>query len=84
MLNAGSIPGRIIPNVIAQKLGYLNVLTFVVFVCGALVFAMIGLKTVGGVVVFSLFYGFFSGACEYKYPRIGQMTDFVTLQSSQC
>ena len=65
MLNAGSIPGRVIPNILAQKYGHVNAITTVAFVCGVLNFVMFGLNSVGAVVVFSLLYGFFSGGCKY-------------------
>lgn len=62
MLNAGSILGRVLPNILADAYGNLNVLTPIAFVCGALAFSMFGLKNVVGVVLFSILYGFFSGA----------------------
>lgn len=45
----------------------LNMLGIVALVSGGLIFAIFGLTNVGEVVVSSLLYGFFSGACEYLY-----------------
>ena len=55
------------PNYFADKFGVLNVLTLVSFGTGAMVFALFGVSTASGVVVFSILYGFFSGGCEYSY-----------------
>lgn len=66
MLNGGSVLGRLVPNVLADRYGHFNVTTPVTFICGGLIFAIYGIsKSVGAVVVFSLLYGFFSGACKY-------------------
>lgn len=64
MLNAGSILGRVIPNALADRYGHLNVITPVALICGSLIFVFFGLEDVGGVLVFSLLYGFFSGGCK--------------------
>ncbi|EUC60404.1 MFS general substrate transporter, partial [Rhizoctonia solani AG-3 Rhs1AP] len=50
ILNAASIFGRTIPNFIADQSS------------GALIFAMFGIKSTGALIVFSILYGFFSGA----------------------
>ncbi|CAE7162652.1 unnamed protein product, partial [Rhizoctonia solani] len=62
ILNAASIFGRTIPNFIADKLGPLNLLIPCSAISGALIFAMFGIKSAGALIVFSILYGFFSGA----------------------
>ncbi|KAK7047437.1 hypothetical protein VNI00_006668 [Paramarasmius palmivorus] len=62
ILNGSSIPGRIIPNALGQKLGLFNALVFCTFACGVLIFGLIGVNSsTGGLVTFSVLYGFFSG-----------------------
>ncbi|KAI9760174.1 MAG: hypothetical protein M1840_002591 [Geoglossum simile] len=62
VLNAASIFGRIIPNIIADKLGAWNVLIPFTLIVGILSFAWIGIHNLAGIVVFCVLYGFFSGA----------------------
>ncbi|KIM82760.1 hypothetical protein PILCRDRAFT_820057 [Piloderma croceum F 1598] len=59
--NGASIFGRTIPNLIADKLGVLNVFIVVTFGAGVLLFALFGISSVGGVTIFAILYGFFSG-----------------------
>lgn len=61
ILNAASIPGRILPNFIADHSGPLNVLIPCSLMTGILAFIWIGIKNLGGTIVFALLYGFFSG-----------------------
>ncbi|KAJ3569824.1 hypothetical protein NP233_g4800 [Leucocoprinus birnbaumii] len=61
IMNATSIVGRIVPNMIADKYGPLNTAVIFSFITGCLVFVMFGATTSGGVVAFGIFYGFFSG-----------------------
>lgn len=86
MLNAGAALGRILPNALADRYGQFTVTTPVTFVCGSLMFAMFGLKSVGGVVLFSLFYGFFSGACKHNCVLVGRhgINCVVHPQSFRC
>ncbi|VDC06026.1 unnamed protein product [Peniophora sp. CBMAI 1063] len=62
LLNGVSIPGRIIPNALAPQLGVFNLLISSIAVCGILIFAMFGINSTAGVVIFAILYGFFSGA----------------------
>lgn len=68
ILNAASIFGRTIPNMIADRVGAFNVFAPVCLIAGALVFAMFGVTSVGAVIVFSILYGFFSGAAIALMP----------------
>jgi len=60
--NAASVFGRTIPNFLADVIGVFNVLILASIGTGVLIFAMFGVMNTGGVVVFSMLYGFFSGA----------------------
>ncbi|KAG8722434.1 hypothetical protein FRC08_002415 [Ceratobasidium sp. 394] len=62
ILNAASVFGRTIPNFIADKFGPFNLLIPCSAITGALIFAMLGVKSSGALIVFSILYGFFSGA----------------------
>lgn len=61
-LNAASIPGRIIPGILARKGNPVAVLFGAAAVNGVLGFAWIGIHHTGGIVAFAVLYGFFSGA----------------------
>ncbi|XP_006456029.1 hypothetical protein AGABI2DRAFT_77443 [Agaricus bisporus var. bisporus H97] len=67
IMNATSIFGRIVPNLIADKYGPMNTLIVSSFVTGGLVFALFGATNEGGAAAFGIFYGFFSGGSEFLY-----------------
>ncbi|XWW95634.1 hypothetical protein V2A60_003600 [Cordyceps javanica] len=60
ILNAGSFLGRLIPNWMAGRYGLMNVQIIFGLISGALAFALLGIKTPGGVVAFTVIYGFVS------------------------
>ncbi|KAG8710106.1 hypothetical protein FRC09_000303 [Ceratobasidium sp. 395] len=62
ILNAASIFGRTIPGLLADKFGIFNVIIPCSAIVGVLVFAMLGVTSVGALIVFSILYGFFLGA----------------------
>lgn len=70
ILNGAAIPGRILPNLLAQRYGQMNVFTASAFLCAILAWAFFGAKSVAGVVVFSVIYGFFVGACTCRFHLI--------------
>ncbi|RDW70382.1 major facilitator superfamily protein-5 [Coleophoma crateriformis] len=74
ILNAASIFGRIIPNIIADKYGSLNILAPFILVAGGLQFAWIGIHNLAGIIVFCILFGFFSGSIVSLPP-----TALVTL-----
>lgn len=67
-LGVGSIFGRLIPNYLADKVGTLNVLSLSALVSGILCFAWLGIRTLGGLVVFAILYGASSGAVVSVTP----------------
>jgi len=62
IMNGVSILGKTIPNLIADKIGGINTLIPASFITGVLLLALLGVKTTAGIVVFSVLYGFSSGA----------------------
>jgi len=62
ILNASSVFGRTIPNMLADHFGPMNALTAVSFGAGILILGLFGVSNVAGVAVFAVLYGFFSGA----------------------
>jgi len=62
ILNAASFFGRVVPGVLGDKLGPLNMLCAAGLSTGILVFAWQAITTSAGIIVFSALYGFCSGA----------------------
>ena len=61
LLNVGSFFGRIIPNLFSDRIGPLNVTTPFCIACGIIAFSWTSIHSTGSLVVFCIFYGFFSG-----------------------
>ena len=61
ILNAGSVFGRTLPNILSDKIGPINVIIPGAFICAILVFCNIAVDSLGGIVVQALLFGFFSG-----------------------
>lgn len=61
ILNAASVPGRIVPNYVADYAGPLNILTPCALITGILALCWIGVHDLSGTIVFAVMYGFFSG-----------------------
>ena len=47
-----------------NRFGAFNAIAFCSFACSALLFSMLAVVNITGVVLFSLLFGLFSGACE--------------------
>ena len=62
IINASSIPGHLIPNFYADKMGSINVQTLVAWISALLTFCLIAIKSAPGLIVYSVLYGFFAGA----------------------
>ncbi|KZP00827.1 MFS general substrate transporter [Calocera viscosa TUFC12733] len=79
MINAASIVGRTLPNLIADKFGPITVLIPASTIAGALVFALLGIKNIAGLVIVCILYGFFSGAyISLIGPMFASMSDHVS------
>ncbi|KAK4703568.1 hypothetical protein P7C70_g2648, partial [Phenoliferia sp. Uapishka_3] len=61
ILNAASVFGRTLPNALADKYGVFNLILPCCFSASVLIFAMFGATNAGGVIAFSIIFGFFSG-----------------------
>jgi predicted MFS family arabinose efflux permease len=70
ILNSASVFGRIIPNFLADKTGPLNMIIPCAAISGILALCLIPVKSVGGIVIFCVLYGFFSGAFVSLPPTI--------------
>ncbi|KAH9905816.1 major facilitator superfamily domain-containing protein [Xylariomycetidae sp. FL2044] len=62
ILNASSIPGRLIPGHYADQVGSVTMQLLVLFAATVLAFSLLAIHTVLGLVVFAVLYGFMSGA----------------------
>ncbi|OJI83159.1 hypothetical protein ASPTUDRAFT_57117 [Aspergillus tubingensis CBS 134.48] len=62
ILNAASVPGRIIPGLLAPRFGPLNILLASAIISGVLSLCWIAITDSGGLIAFAVLYGFFSGA----------------------
>ena len=80
IINASSAFGRVIPNFLADKIGPLNMLTPCTLAAGILCLGWIDITDVAGITVFSVFYGFFSGAfVSLLPPTIAALTPDMTV-----
>ncbi|KAM0552016.1 hypothetical protein ACHAPJ_008126 [Fusarium lateritium] len=77
ILNAVSILGRIIPGIIADKLGRYNVMIFITFISALFCLVIwIPVKDTAGIVVFAVIFGFSSGGYISLVPTlIAQLSD---------
>ncbi|KAL0945864.1 hypothetical protein HGRIS_012148 [Hohenbuehelia grisea] len=93
IMNAASLPGRVLPSMLADRFGPLNIMIPMCFVSGILIFAMLGVQTVAATVVFAVLYGIFSGgffsllgACisafSKDYSELGVRLGFVFFLSA--
>ena len=56
--------GRILPGLVSKRVGVINVMLVCVIAVTALLFGLLGVKSLPSVAVFSVLYGLFTGACE--------------------
>ncbi|CAD6572258.1 MAG: hypothetical protein ASARMPRED_005210 [Alectoria sarmentosa] len=61
ILNAASVPGRIITGFLANTMGPVNMLIPTAVTTGILAICWMGIHNTGGLIVFAILYGFFSG-----------------------
>jgi predicted MFS family arabinose efflux permease len=74
LMNAGSMFGRIIPGMVADRIGTMNTL----IICGpitlVLVFSWVVIHSTAGILVFSIMYGFASGGfVSLQAPTVAHM-----------
>jgi len=61
IISGASVFGRLIPNFIADTTGPLNIEILFAFITALLAFSWIAIQSTSGLIVFCVFYGFFSG-----------------------
>jgi len=62
ILNAASIPGRVLPNWAADHFGAINAQIPCAIICAVLAFAWIAVDSVSGLLAFAVLYGLFVGS----------------------
>ena len=62
ILNTAFVPGRIVPSFLAEKTGPINMLLPAATTTGILVLCWLRIHNGAGLILFSILYGFFSGA----------------------
>ncbi|RPA85509.1 MFS general substrate transporter [Ascobolus immersus RN42] len=78
IMNGASVFGRVLPNLLADRVGGLNSSIPFALASGALLFGWIGIETEEGLIALAVLYGFFSGAFVSLPPMvIGTMTPNV-------
>lgn len=70
ILNGASVFGRILPGLLADRLGSLNTIIPCAAACVLLSLSWLAVHSLGGAVAFAVFYGFFSGAIVSLPPTI--------------
>lgn len=63
-MNGLNAIGRIVPGWIAQKVGVFQTVVPSTLLSGILIFVMLAAHNTAGVVLFGIFFGFFSGVCK--------------------
>ena len=61
ILNAGSVLGRTLPNILADKIGPFNVLIPGAVMVSVVLFSLIAVTSSGGLIAATIFFGIFSG-----------------------
>ena len=67
IINFLSLPGRIIPGIIADKVGPFNCFVPSAITGGILSYACIGIHNAAGLYTFCVLYGLFSGILHFAY-----------------
>jgi predicted MFS family arabinose efflux permease len=68
IMNAGSVPGRVMPSIIADKIGNLSVMIPSVLLTGILMLAWISVESQSGLIAISVFVGLTSGSIQAVLP----------------
>ena len=61
IMNAATLFGRVIPGIVADRVGHYNVMVFVLLVSGFISFCWTAVHSLTGLVIWSIAYGFSSG-----------------------
>ena len=74
ILNAGSFFGRFSGGAVANRIGRLNTLTGATMTCAILIFCWLTVTSRGGMITFSVLFGFFSGTVIGLFPATIALT----------
>ncbi|KAJ6027608.1 MFS monocarboxylate transporter [Penicillium canescens] len=74
ILNAGSLFGRVSGGAVANRIGRLNSLTGASITCSILIFCWLTVTSQGGMIAFSMLFGFFSGTVIGLFPATIALT----------
>lgn len=74
ILNAGSLVGRIVSGAVANQIGRFNTLSGSSVICGILILCWLRVNSHGGMIVFSVLFGFFSGTIISLFTATIAMT----------
>ncbi|EIM86991.1 MFS general substrate transporter [Stereum hirsutum FP-91666 SS1] len=78
IMNAANLPGRLLPNRFASRLGVHNQMIVSAAVCGAFCFLFLVMKNVASLVLIAIIYGFASGAyVSLLAPMLSGLADSV-------
>jgi hypothetical protein len=90
-MNFSSFIGRLSPSLFANYVPAEYIIAVSTSGCSILVFGMIGVKSIAGVVVFGVIYGFFAGICKTYFLSSLMLTSLTAslfrpyiLQTLQC
>ncbi|RYP66709.1 hypothetical protein DL771_007642 [Monosporascus sp. 5C6A] len=78
ILNAASIPGRILPGILGDKIGRFNLMILISFISGAVTLALWipGSGSTGAIIAYGAIYGFSSGGYVSLAPAVlAQISD---------
>ena len=89
-MNFSSFIGRLSPSLFANYVRAEYIIAVATSGCSTLIFGIIGVKSIAGVVVFGVIYGFFAGICKTFFGlsmltslRASPFRPYI-LQTSQC
>ena len=75
MLNGVGIPGRLLPNIVADRLGTLTMYGPAAALAGVAMLSWMGVRSAAGLYVWVVFYGLFAGGIQSLFPAgIGSLT----------
>ncbi|GFF77799.1 monocarboxylate permease homologue, mch4 [Aspergillus lentulus] len=80
ILNAASVPGRIVPGLLGLRFGPLNILLGSAIISGILSLSWVAVSNAGGLIALAVLYGFFSGAFV-SLPAVALTTLTPNLQT---
>ncbi|ELQ40327.1 hypothetical protein OOU_Y34scaffold00448g27 [Pyricularia oryzae Y34] len=68
VLNGAGVPGRLVPNYLADRVGVINMFIIFAGVSGICGLSWMAVKTVSAVYPWTLFFGFFAGGIQSLFP----------------